>query len=1218
MRILVHVAAAALGWTFADAKLLEKSGGPPRCSLDQLWFLSCSTGPIRQWYTRYLLAVGFIFVWLIVGCTGAGAQVATFTQSNIGTATGSYNFSGGTYSVAGSGSGVSGTADNFSFANTPVTGNIEIEGKVQSITGSSTSYSVAGLMIRDSLNANGATALVSVSPANGVNFTARTTDGAAATTTLGPSLSPAIYLRLVVTGVGTGNTQTVAGYQSSDGISWQLVGKATMTMPNPYYAGFAVASTTTSQCTGSFSPVYVLTSVPQRSSSLLMWLRSDVGVQYSGASVSGWLDQSGNGFNASQTNSSNQPTLNTSDSQANNLPSLGFNGSSSYLSLPNAGLNLTTGCSIFIVANPTTLSTDKRLIEFATSTSNQALVYEDSTKPSFYVENAGTAEQLIGTNALSTGAYQIVEAIQNGSGNANLYATGMSNGSGTVNLWTTATPTSSLIGSSLAGHSTTFNFNGNIAEILVYSGAVSAGTRQSIEQYLIGKYSLGGSPPMLAAPTLTPQYAVAATTQTVTITPPPGAVAYYSINSGANTLYTGTFTITTTQTVRGAASISAYAVQPGFQTSPTIAGTIQIDSGASTVLQASPQLWLRADNGVTTSGGSNVTSWADISGNNNTATGAPGTQPTWLSEAINGLPAVSFTSASTQYLSLPAGFSSFNGATILAVLQPTTLSTGQHFIDLGNGGASNDIRFEENNSSGSLYFAIYNGTTNGDISSSSTLVAGTTGIATAVQNGSGTGTLFYNGAQVGSGSLNNPNSVSRSNNYIGRWAGSGSSTYCFNGEIAELIVFNTVLSPTQLEAIQGYLSTRWGLPAIPPLVTPSAGTYSSPQTVTMSAYPNAQIRYTVDGSVPNIGSTLYTGPFSVLTSTVVQAIAVANYQSSSVVTVPILINSMGIPTSGLSAWLRADYATSDGKTWFDWSGNGNTCTWLPSSYSPYPPSLVNGLPAILTNSFTTWQFAQTIKLSSGYSLFVVNVPTPETNNPATILDFVSGTPEIYLAIPGNSYTNQLYTYNSSTSNGSVQYTDTTKGGNTEVLEALQSASSATIYSEGVQAAQGALPNSTLSAATAYLGSRANYNNGSYRGYIFEVLLYSRQVTASERAAIENYLLTRYRIPGAPATPMFSIPAGTSLTAPSQVQISAQPGQVIRATTNGSIPTTSTPPLTGPLQVNFTQTIQAISDSGYAQSPVSSATYTLDPTKWPAPSTSTTAPKLNLQVPTPAQ
>ena len=83
---------------------------------------------------------------------------------------------------------------------------------------------------------------------------------------------------------------------------------------------------------------------------------------------------------------------------------------------------------------------------------------------------------------------------------------------------------------------------------------------------------------------------------------------------------------------------------------------------------------------------------------------------------------------------------------------------------------------------------------------------------------------------------------------------------------------------------------------------------------------------------------------------------------------------------------------------------------------------------------------------------------------------------------------------------------------------------------------------------------------------------------------------------APAgTPQFSVAPG-SYPVTQAVSISdASTGATIFYTTDGSVPTTSSTPYTGPVQVSATETLQAIAaDPGSTASPVASAAYTIIP------------------------
>jgi Chitobiase/beta-hexosaminidase C-terminal domain/Legume lectin domain len=88
--------------------------------------------------------------------------------------------------------------------------------------------------------------------------------------------------------------------------------------------------------------------------------------------------------------------------------------------------------------------------------------------------------------------------------------------------------------------------------------------------------------------------------------------------------------------------------------------------------------------------------------------------------------------------------------------------------------------------------------------------------------------------------------------------------------------------------------------AATPIFGPSWGTYTSPQTVTISdSTPGATIYYTTDGSTPTQSSPVYTGPITVSVTTTIKAIAAAvQYFNSPVGTAVYTI------TTGGGGWLN--------------------------------------------------------------------------------------------------------------------------------------------------------------------------------------------------------------------------------------------------------------------------------------------------------------------------
>ncbi len=143
----------------------------------------------------------------------------------------------GGYDLQGDGTGALGTADQFQFGYQPKSGNFDVRVRVAQLVGSD-AWTEAGLMARDSLNANSKMAFVLATPSiSGALFKSRVTDGAGITQSgTYPVNYPDTWLRLQ----RVGNTFT--GYASRDGRTWTVLGQAVIAMSAEVSFGMAVAS----------------------------------------------------------------------------------------------------------------------------------------------------------------------------------------------------------------------------------------------------------------------------------------------------------------------------------------------------------------------------------------------------------------------------------------------------------------------------------------------------------------------------------------------------------------------------------------------------------------------------------------------------------------------------------------------------------------------------------------------------------------------------------------------------------------------------------------------------------------------------------------------------------------------------------------------------------------------------------------------------------------
>ncbi len=160
-----------------------------------------------------------------------------WADSDIGTpgATGGASFANNTFTVSGSGTDIGGTSDNFHYVYQPLAGDGTIITRVVT-QGNTNALAKAGVMIRESLNANSSFADVVVTPTSGVLFQARNGTGASASTVANGSGAAPEWLMLVRTG------NTLTGYSSADGISYTKLGSTTISMAQSVFVGLAVSS----------------------------------------------------------------------------------------------------------------------------------------------------------------------------------------------------------------------------------------------------------------------------------------------------------------------------------------------------------------------------------------------------------------------------------------------------------------------------------------------------------------------------------------------------------------------------------------------------------------------------------------------------------------------------------------------------------------------------------------------------------------------------------------------------------------------------------------------------------------------------------------------------------------------------------------------------------------------------------------------------------------
>lgn len=247
-------------------------------------------------------------------------------------------------------------------------------------------------------------------------------------------------------------------------------------------------------------------------------------------------------------------------------------------------------------------------------------------------------------------------------------------------------------------------------------------------------------------------------------------------------------------------------------------GGVGTTDGSSTL-----ELWLKTDSGIEEAAadaaevGDNIAFWRDLSGNTNDFSNDYGSAPTF--KYSSGRYVADF-SAGSAYLRSPSFFSGTGARTVIIVTQPTTL------VNAGNNCV---FQLAPNETTGKGYTLCIEapGTSFGlacrvsgnrvmDYTTSTTIPT-----IFSIQNGASenvTSTEFYaNGTTVTTQVSSSAAALNTSNlgSIIGGFSTNADNipetTYDYNGDISEIIVFSHELSNAERNAVESYLNIRYGI-----------------------------------------------------------------------------------------------------------------------------------------------------------------------------------------------------------------------------------------------------------------------------------------------------------------------------------------------------------------------------------------------------------------------
>ncbi|MFA6596492.1 MAG: T9SS type A sorting domain-containing protein [Ignavibacteriaceae bacterium] len=235
-----------------------------------------------------------------------------------------------------------------------------------------------------------------------------------------------------------------------------------------------------------------------------------------------------------------------------------------------------------------------------------------------------------------------------------------------------------------------------------------------------------------------------------------------------------------------------------------VAGEITSSTGkiflSSSIPSSNLKLWLRSDLAVT-SASSAVSTWGDVSGLGNDASqSTSANQPTLVSNSMNGNPVIRF-DGTTSKMNLPAsstlGIQS-NPYEMFIVARSSYTANPEFLI---SGGATEQFEYHLN---GARFIPI--SSTYLDEGLTGAYTDGNAHIFSARASATG-GAVRVDGTDGGTSSAN----ILSSNSGALQLGVRSDGTYYFNGDIAEVILYNTNLSTSDRSSIEHYLANRYGI-----------------------------------------------------------------------------------------------------------------------------------------------------------------------------------------------------------------------------------------------------------------------------------------------------------------------------------------------------------------------------------------------------------------------
>ena len=491
---------------------------------------------------------------------------------------------------------------------------------------------------------------------------------------------------------------------------------------------------------------------------LTLWLEAGEGVAVDAqGGIFSWDDRSPAGMDAGQAEPVRRPKLVVDAGHGH--PRVTFDGDDDFLALGAGFDDFSDGVTAFVVAQPTNQAKSSSFLELGNGPTTDRIAFGRSgvsDAPRYAID----ADAATGAAVLRLAAPQVLSLTHAPDKLATLYRDGEVIGAQKLRVPGIGTRTLNWIGRSNAAASGLYE--GGIYAVLLYDRILTDEERVAVELYLAGTYGL---------------YHPA---------------AEWLVTSGYAASVVPLIHANHWSRAEADAYVAWLAANP-----------------AAPVPGVGLELWLRGDLGVAADADGVVSSWADRSAAivpYHAVQAVPGARPVVVADAVAGQPAIRF-DGDDDALALPTGFADLSdGLTVFVVAREESAQRWASAFDFSREGHIGRV-------------GVGRDASNGDgarLSVGDAVLAGDGGLASpafrvlaAVHRPDGLATLYRHGSVAAQQNLGPPVDALRDRNFVGRglWDAIGR----FDGDIAEILIYDRALADSARRGVEAYLADRYGL-----------------------------------------------------------------------------------------------------------------------------------------------------------------------------------------------------------------------------------------------------------------------------------------------------------------------------------------------------------------------------------------------------------------------